>query len=407
MLPWLPPLALLPVLLLWVWIWLNPRRRRSLRYLRETETRVDTGRTLPDARLPPVAILSPGRNEAEHLEALLPALLEQDYPDHRVIFIDDGSDDGTEAVTARLAARDPNLLVFRNEVPPPRGWVGKCWALHRGMEHLAALERAEGRRYPLVCFTDADVHWDRQCLRRAVTHQAETGADVLGILPHLKFGSTPERLALSAMVMAIGVVLPLEKAMDPRSPRTLLSGAFILARRSLYEAIGGHGAVRDRIIDDIGLGEAMKAAGGRVRLTATRSLVTCRMYEDWPDLWEGLTKNAYAGLGYGPLLAGGFMLATLLANIGPPFYLVAAIIWGLAGGGLPAWLTAAGAAGVLLVQVRVAGAATRVLELPARYRLSLPVSSALYLALIAGSIWRHYRGGNTWKGRHYRHGEVG
>ena len=84
--------------------------------------------------------------------------------------MDDDSDDATPAITARLDSLYPHLTVLRNESGPPPGWIGKCWALHRG--YGAVQPDAEW-----LCFTDADIHWDPQLLRLAmayaIRHEAE------------------------------------------------------------------------------------------------------------------------------------------------------------------------------------------------------------------------------------------
>jgi glycosyltransferase involved in cell wall biosynthesis len=46
----------------------------------------------------PVSIIICAKNEAAQLEAFLPSVLEQDYPDYEVIVVNDGSDDGTEDI---------------------------------------------------------------------------------------------------------------------------------------------------------------------------------------------------------------------------------------------------------------------------------------------------------------------
>ena len=403
MTPWLFPLLMLPAIGFWAWLYFSPLRRRSLRHcLGRPDDPDEPLQSDPEEGLPAVAILCPGRNEAEHLPRTLPPICEQDYPgDLRVIFIDDESDDGTPEITAEMAERYDRLEVVRNTEPPRDGWVGKCWAIEQGMKRLAELEEAGEGPYRFVCMTDADIDWDRSALRQAMRLEAATGADVVGLLPELESSLVTERLAMSAMVLGIGIILPLERAMDPRSPWTVISGAFICVRRSLYEGVGRHSAVRNKIIEDIGLGEVLKARGGRMRLVRAQGLLNCEMYESWSDLWEGLTKNAYAGLLYNPWLTAGFAMATVALNIAPVLCLIAGAVAVAAGAGWPVALGTAAAALVVFLQVRMTGKATQAIGLPPIYRWALPVSSALYLLLIAGSMWRYYRGGNVWKGRSY------
>lgn len=58
-----------------------------------------------------VSVIICARNEAENLERFLPSVLEQDYPDFEVIVVNDCSDDDTEEVLTRMAAKYPNLRI--------------------------------------------------------------------------------------------------------------------------------------------------------------------------------------------------------------------------------------------------------------------------------------------------------
>ena len=48
--------------------------------------------------LPPLSVILCARNEAENLRKILPAILEQDYPQFEVIVINDASTDDTEDI---------------------------------------------------------------------------------------------------------------------------------------------------------------------------------------------------------------------------------------------------------------------------------------------------------------------
>ena len=352
---------------------------------------------------PPVAILCPGRNEAAHLPETLPELCAQDYPDYRIVFIDDASDDATPTITDRCAEKYAHLSVLRNEAALPDGWVGKCWALHRGYAHLQAWEARSPARAlaEWVCFTDADIHWDPRCLRSAMALARHTGADVVALGPKLVFGKPVEAIVQLQLLLAIGLLLPLDKAMDPSHPDTITGGAFILVRRSMYDRIGGHEAVRDRVVDDINLGRKLKAAGARIRVALAPQLQWARMYHGWREMWEGLTKNAYAGLEYKPHWALAIGAAVTLANVLPPVYFAGSAVWLALSPSV--WSAAALllAALTVLLPARVMNRVRRLVDGPAWYAWTMPIGSALYMAILAASAWRYYRGGNIWKGRRY------
>ncbi|MCU0910497.1 MAG: glycosyltransferase family 2 protein [Rhodobacteraceae bacterium] len=85
---------------------------------------------------PILSIVIPMKNEAENAAALLAeiAAAGAGLPDYEVIAVDDGSDDGTAAVLAGVAAHDTRLRVLRH----PRS-AGQSAAVHSGV--LAARGR--------------------------------------------------------------------------------------------------------------------------------------------------------------------------------------------------------------------------------------------------------------------------
>jgi chlorobactene glucosyltransferase len=401
------------VTLMWFWLNISPTMREN------TALRLDAppdGRrpadSTADADLPHVTILCPGRNEASFIPTTLPELCGQDYPRFNVVYIDDHSSDETPAITAQMTNRYPHLFVLRNEIEPPIGWVGKCWAIKRGYDEWikASTENGQHGQAPppttdldsrLVCFTDADVNWHPQCLRMAVDAMRREKADVVSLFPGMVFGSAIERIILAMLTFALLVLFPIRRAMDPKHPDTLTAGAFILTRRGLYDRIGGHESVRSQVVEDINLGRKLKAAGGKVWIAFTRRLISCRMYEGWSDIWEGLTKNAYAGMEYKPHVAAYLLAMNLIALTLTPLYLLAAALWLAQGGGTRALAATALAGGTLLLQARLMNQVRRAHELPARYALSIPLGAAIYFPIAVASVWRYYRGGNLWKGRSY------
>lgn len=90
---------------------------------------------------PPVSVLLPVRDGAEHLAEAAASLEAQTDPDFEVIAVDDGSTDATPDILAEWARRDPRVRVVRQD---PRGIV-------------AALERARsGARGRFLARMDAD-----------------------------------------------------------------------------------------------------------------------------------------------------------------------------------------------------------------------------------------------------------
>ena len=255
-----------------------------------------------------------------------------------------------------------------------------------------------------VCFTDADIEWDPRLLRCAVAYALEHEADLLGVTPTLRFGSVGEAVVQLQLVLALGLMLPFEKAMDPETPWALTGGAFILARRSFYDEIGGHEAVKGEMVEDLKLGMAIKAAGARHRVAIADELQSCRMYDGWSDMWEGLTKNAYAALNHRWWNAVALIVAVWLFNVLPPVYAVVAAGWLLTSPGWMPAVTLVAAVGAVLWQARALNVSRKLMHLPAGYAWTMGPGSAVYSVILAASGWRYYRGGNLWKGRRYAAG---
>ncbi|MEM1097409.1 MAG: glycosyltransferase family 2 protein [Planctomycetota bacterium] len=399
---------------------------RSLRYrLPAPDERTSTDHERREDSMPAVAIVAPGRNEADHLPRSLPDLCRQDYPgDLRVIFVDDASTDATPAVCrAALRSFPDRLEVVRNDVEPPAGWVGKTWAIHRGVRHLETQLEDADHRTPWLCFTDADLRWHPQLLRIAMDHAQRHDADVVAVAPTLVFGGAWETIVQLQLMVALAAMLPFEKAMDPaHRDIAICGGAFILVRRDTYDQVGGHEAVKGEIVEDLQLGLTLKRSGATMRIALADELQWCRMYDGVADMWEGLTKNAYAGLrrepakALAPLKAGLLLIATLLLNIAPMPMALGALIWCVVSPSWIAGVTLAAALLATLLQARALNLTRRLARpidpqqphtlgnkpVPFRYAWTMPIGSAAYSVIMLASILHAHTRGNVWKGRAYK-----
>ncbi|MDR7476102.1 MAG: glycosyltransferase [Armatimonadota bacterium] len=239
----------------------------------------------PPARFPRVSVLLPARNEETVIGDCICSLLAQDYPDFEVLGLDDGSTDGTDAVLAALAREDARLRVLSGR-PLPEGWLGKHWAC----QQLAQAATGE-----LLLFTDADTVHHPQALRLGVAALLAEQADLLSGFLHQRLLTWGERLTVPTIFWCFFSFLPLALAHRVRAPAlSLTNGQWMLFRRSAYGAVGGHAAVRDRPVDDIALGQRVKAKGLRWRIVDVGDFVSCRMYPGFRAALEGFTKNLFA-----------------------------------------------------------------------------------------------------------------
>jgi Glycosyl transferase family 2 len=269
----------------------------------------------PDGAPPAISLLIPARDEQGSIDRAVSAALASRGVALEVIVLDDHSRDATAAIVAELAARDPRVKL-RTAPDLPPGWCGKQFACAM----LAGLARS-----PLLAFVDADVRLAPDGLARLAAFLDASGADLASGIPKQETVGVLERLVIPLVHFILLGFLPVERMR--RSPRPALSagcGQLFIARRSSYEAMGGHAAIRASLHDGITLPRAFRAAGFRTDLCDATEVASCRMYRSPRDLWNGLAKNAGEALAapalIGPatlLLIGGQVLPVALLGLAP------------------------------------------------------------------------------------------
>jgi glycosyltransferase involved in cell wall biosynthesis len=347
---------------------------------------------------PKVIIIAPGRNEGHVLRRTLGSLCELDYPDYRVIFVDDQSTDDTAAICRELQARHKHLQVIHHNQCPPPGWGGKVWAIQQAVKLIDS---------PMVLFTDSDIWHHPQSLRKMVQLQHHRNLDMLSLLPRMETGSALEQAVMLMAQHALLTLAPLYKSNNPNNPTPLTGGAYMLFRTSAYQAMGGHAAIHQQLVEDLALGTLARSQGKTVFTICTRDLLSGRMYEGLVDTFCGLKKNAYSGMRCNPVIAVITAAIMLLAGAFVPLYLIAAVIALIVYHGA-AWLLAALLA--LAVNVlffthfeRLRRATCQKPGTP----LLMPLAIPFCLAVLAASMWDYYvRGGSVWSGRIYARSEV-
>ena len=163
--------------------------------------------------------------------------------------------------------------------------------------------------------------------------------------------------------------------------------------------VGGYAAVRAEVAEDLRLGALLKHQGARLRLEYGADLVSTRMQTNLRDLWEGFSKNLFAGMQFrlGAALAGG--LGITLGAILPFLAAIFCLAWGLTGAAR-AWRLLAPSGAVWLAQVALFALINKSWGVPLRYALTVPLGFALFVAVLFNSAYRIRAGrGVMWKGR--------
>ena len=330
---------------------------------------------------PKVAVVIAARNEEADLPATLDGLIGQTYAPAEIVVVDGGSTDRTREV---IDARAPRVRRI-DEPPLPPGWVGKNWGCATG---------AQATTSEWLLFLDADVRLEPGALAALMDRARATGSDLLTVAPKVEMVGFWERVVLPFMVQLILLYFRAPRMSRPNSRAALVNGQCYLIRRSVYESVGGHLAIRGYVLEDIALARNLKAARARMRVVWAPELATTRMYRDRHEMFEGLLKNIH-GLRYSAARQAGF-----LAGVVGFYYLPLMVLpLGLLAGNLPL----IGMGGFLWVALfgKHVGFA-RAVGAPAAYGLLYPLSAGFYVALLTASLVDGSRGRPIrWKGRLY------
>jgi chlorobactene glucosyltransferase len=350
----------------------------------------------PPEPTPLVSVIVPARNERRNIERCLRSILATTYPSLDVIVVDDHSTDGTGDLARAIAAVDPRVRVIANPDLPP-GWFGKQWACATG----AADARGE-----LLCFTDADTAHAPDLLVRTVNAMRRRDAALLSVAGTQEMHSFWERVLQPQVFFVLatryGGTERVSRAR--RASDVIANGQFLVVRRAAYHAIGGHGAVRDKVAEDLALAQTFHRAGHRIAVVLGARQLSTHMYASLGELIRGWRKNVYAG-GRDAMPGGrvGRALFPLLLPLAPLVQLVPVVVLALslilaAAASTPGyWLTwSAIAVGASVAWWGIIYAA---IGQPVWYALLYPLGASLLLHIMLGAIVRGER--VEWKGRAY------
>jgi hypothetical protein len=123
------------------------------------------------------------------------------------------------------------------------------------------------------------------------------GAALVSLLPEMRCETFWESVVQPLASIVLMQSFPLLLVNSERSPLAFANGQYILIRRSAYEAVGGHRAVRDRFVEDIALARRVKRLGFPIRVALARRLGSTRMYASLGQLVEGWSRILYDALG--------------------------------------------------------------------------------------------------------------
>ena len=235
---------------------------------------------------PFVSVCVPARDEERGIQACLESLLVQDYPAFEVIVVNDHSTDRTGKLIHELAGKYSRLITLDGE-GLPKDWLGKPFALHQ------AFQKANGE---ILLFTDADPIFEPNALQTAVFTMQERNLDALTLMPKAEFGSFWERAVQPTIFGFIGSLTRFGKVNSQDHKSAMGFGAFLMFKRSAYEAIGGHEDGKADVLEDVLIAKRLKKAGFKLLVADAKRLFSIRMYYGFREIWIGWRKNMFLAM---------------------------------------------------------------------------------------------------------------
>ena len=333
---------------------------------------------------PLVSIIVPARNEEADIEQSLTRLLELDYDNYEVIAVNDRSTDRTGEIMERVAAHPTAngrlLVIHHRELPAV--WLGKTHAM------WTATNEAQG---DWLLFTDADVRFKPESVRRALAYAEAERADHVVLFPQMIMKRPGEYMMIAFFQTMFVFGHRPWKVADPKSRDHMGVGAFNLVRRSTYAAVGTYEALRMEVLDDMKLGKVVKNAGFAQRNVFGADLISIRWANGARGVVDNLTKNFFAVLSFqwwrALISAFGLVFLNLMPFLG---------LW-LAHG----WARLPYAVALVSMFLIYVGMSWRS-KVPAYYFLLHPVSTALFVYTLLRSMFHAlWNDGIIWRGTRY------
>jgi len=339
---------------------------------------------------PSVTVIVPARDESAAVAACLESLVHQDYPNLHILAVDDRSTDQTGAILDTLAALHPEKLRILHVTELPTGWLGKTHAMALAARHAISLHQPAW-----LLFTDADVLFAPQAIRRSLAQAVATQADHFVTFPTPIVKTPGEGMLLGYLgVLGLWASRPW-LAENPKALRDAIGiGAFNLLRTPAYQQLGGFDALRMEILEDLTLAHRVKLAGLRQRVAAAPGMVTLHWAAGAMGVVNGMTKNLFAVFRFRPTL---LLLSCLWLIV---FCLAPAAFLAIPATRIPAILTCLSIAALYLLSSRHS-------RISPWYAVLFPVSAALFLYSLLRSMFTTLRDrGVTWRGTFYPLAEL-
>lgn len=238
---------------------------------------------------PLISILIPARNEQDNIKRCINSLLKQDYSNLEILVLDDNSTDMTAVIVEKISKKDNRVKLYHGK-PLARGWLGKSYACQQLSEY------ANG---DYLAFIDADTLHFPTSISSSVACLLKYRVDALSVFAKQIMVTIHERMMIPFGNFMIMGFMPLALIKKTKSVLFCTAiGQFILFKKDVYEAIGGHESVKGEILEDIHISKQVKKCGFKFMIFDGRSNLYCRMYHNFKEVVHGYSKVIFSSFDY-------------------------------------------------------------------------------------------------------------
>ncbi len=173
-------------------------------------------------------------------------------------------------------------------------------------------------------------------------------------------------------------------------------GQFMLFKKDIYKAIGGHESVKGEILEDVIISKQVKRCGYKFMIFDGRSNLYCRMYHNFSEVVSGYSKVLFSSFDYSVMMMSTAIVVIAAIYLMPFVMLPLSIIFD--------WQQAY--INMIFLQM-IFILVTRII-LSVRYRMKAvdillyPLSVIYLLSMAVNSVLQYkFNIGVCWKGRTY------
>lgn len=217
-----------------------------------------------------ISILIPARNEEKNIERILNSIKNLDYENYEVLIYDDLSEDKTYEIAKSFESEKIRVIKGFDK---PKDWVGKNFALY----NLVKFSSGE-----ILLFLDADIEIKDNEILKKISENINDNV-ITGFGKFQGYGKF-----ILSIVPYIFSIIPINLG---------LNGQFWAIRKDTYLKYNPHLLFKNEILEDVKIGNYLKMKGINVKFYDLKDIFEVRMYNNFNELIDGLTKNSYRMFG--------------------------------------------------------------------------------------------------------------